>query len=158
MFREMRRRDRFLSEQESIDVLNNCTSGVLAVIGDNNYPYAVPLSYIYYNSKIYFHCATTGHKLDAIRNNSKVSFCIVDKDEVVPEQYTTNFRSVICFGKAHIVEDDGEKRASIEKLAIKYAPNDTEAHRNDTITRTFSAMCMVRIDIEHISGKHRVDK
>jgi len=98
MFREMRRFRQALSQDDCAEVLRRNSSGVLAVSGDDGYPYAVPLSYVYAGSKLYFHCAPVGHKIDAIEKNSKVSFCVIDKDEVVPEKYTTYFRSVILFG------------------------------------------------------------
>ena len=111
IFREMRRRKQELSRQEVLDVLYNGTSGVLALLGDNDYPYAVPISYVYDDGKIYFHSAKSGHKIDAIQKTEKASFCVIDKDLVVPEEYTTYFRSVIAFGKIRVIEDDREKRA-----------------------------------------------
>lgn len=99
MFREMRRKRQLLSEKESIDVLARGTAGVLALLGDDDYPYAVPISYVYNDSKLYFHGAKTGHKIDAIKECSKASFCVIDQDNIVPEEYTTYFRSVIAFGK-----------------------------------------------------------
>ena len=86
MFREMRRNRQQLSEEESLAVLERGTSGVLAVLGDEGYPYAVPLSYVYRNGKIYFHCAKSGHKLEALKHCGKVSFCVVDQDQVKPEE------------------------------------------------------------------------
>lgn len=100
MFREMRRKKQVLSLEENIAVLNRGTSGVLAVSGDDGYPYAVPLSYVYHDNTLFFHCAKTGHKLDAIARNEKVSFCVIDKDDVVSAEYTSYFRSVIVFGRA----------------------------------------------------------
>ena len=116
-FREMRRKKQALSQQEVEDIFYKGTSGVLALLGDNDYPYAVPISYVYDGEKIYFHSAKSGHKIDAIRRTAKASFCVVDKDLVVPEEYTTYFRSVIAFGRIRIIEDDSEKRAAVEKLA-----------------------------------------
>lgn len=116
MFREMRRKRQLLSEQESIDVLARGTSGVLALLGDDNYPYAVPISYIYDNSKLYFHGAKTGHKIDAIKKCSKASFCVIDQDKIVKEEYTTYFRSVIAFGKIHILEDEKEKEKLLKSF------------------------------------------
>ena len=100
MFREMRRKKQVLSKEECELVLERGTSGVLAVLGEGGYPYAVPLSYVYADGKIVFHCAKQGHKLDAIAKNDKVSFCVVDLDDIQPERYTTYFRSVIAFGRA----------------------------------------------------------
>ena len=96
MFREMRRKKQILTEEEAAEVLNRGTSGVLALAGDDDYPYAVPISYVYSDSKIYFHGAKSGHKIDAIKNYEKASFCVIDKDDVIPEEYTTYFRGVNC--------------------------------------------------------------
>ena len=89
-FREMRRKRQQLSEEESIGILQKATAGTLALLGDNGYPYAVPISYVYANGKLYFHSSLSGHKVDAIRNCDKASFCVIDKDDVQPEKYTTN--------------------------------------------------------------------
>ena len=125
MFREMRRKNQSLSLEECALVLNRGTSGVLALSGDDQYPYAVPISYVYDGAKLYFHCAKSGHKLDAVTRNPKASFCVIDQDQVVPEEYTSYYRSVIVFGTIKILEHEEEKRIAIEKLALKYAPNDS---------------------------------
>ena len=106
MFREMRRKKQALSMEDAEDILYRGTSGVLAVSGDDDYPYAVPLSYVYDGKKLYFHSARNGHKLDAISRNARVSFCVIDQDQIIPEEYTTYFRSVIVFGTIHIMEDE----------------------------------------------------
>ena len=157
IFREMRRRKQELSRQEVLDVLYNGTSGVLALLGDNDYPYAVPISYVYDDGKIYFHSAKSGHKIDAIQKTEKASFCVIDKDLVVPEEYTTYFRSVIAFGKIRVIEDDREKRAAIEKLAIKYAPEDTDANRDHAISREWKPLCMLEMKIDHVTGKEAIE-
>lgn len=157
MFREMRRKRQQLTESECVEILNKNTSGVLAVLGDDGYPYAVPLSYVYDRNAIYFHCAKSGHKLDAINSNEKVSFCVIDQDNVVPEIYTTYFRSVIVFGRAKIVESDDERYGAFEKLAIKYNPIDNKKNRDITIEKERLAMCIVRIDIDHMTGKESVE-
>jgi len=156
MFREMRRKKQILSLQDSIAILNRGTSGVLAVSGDDEYPYAVPLSYVYHGSKLYFHCAKTGHKLDAIVRNNKVSFCVIDADQVVPQEYTTYFRSVIIFGRARILNDEGEKRAALETLAAKYSPNE-EQGRLQEIDKLFNQTCLVEIEIDHMTGKESIE-
>ena len=86
MFRKMRRFNQQISLSESIEILEKGKTGVLAVLGDNGYPYTIPLNYVYSDNKIYFHCAKTGHKISALQNCDKVSFCVVDKDEVVAEK------------------------------------------------------------------------
>lgn len=156
MFRKMRRNKQALSMEESIAVLNNGTSGVLAVSGDDDYPYAVPLSYVYYDSKIFFHCATSGHKLDAIAKNRKVSFCVIDKDNVMPQEYTTYFRSVIVFGKARILDNEDEKRSAFEVLAAKYSP-DHERGRMQEIDKQFKQVCLVELTIDHMTGKEAIE-
>jgi len=88
-FREMRRKRQQLSEVESISILQKATAGTLALLGDNDYPYAVPISYVYHERKLYFHSALSGHKVDAIRNCDKASFCVIDKGDVQPEIWST---------------------------------------------------------------------
>lgn len=157
MFREMRRKKQLLSNEESIEILKNGTSGVLALLGDNGYPYAVPMSYVYDNSKIYFHSAKSGHKTDAMRTCGKASFCVIAQDEIHPEEYTTYFKSVIAFGKIRILEGENEKRQAIEKLAMKYHPNDDEANRNQEIAREWNPLCMIELSVEHMTGKEAIE-
>lgn len=157
MFREIRRKKQGLSFEECIEVLNRGTSGVLAVSGDDNYPYAVPLSYVYNDNKIIFHSAKTGHKLDAIARNEKVSFCVIDKDQVIPDEYTSYFRSVIIFGKARILEDEAEKRSTLEVLAKRYAPGHDDVRRMQAIDKEFNIVCMIELEIEHMSGKEAIE-
>lgn len=152
MFREMRRKKQALSLEENIEVLQRGTAGVLAVSGDGDYPYAVPLSYMYEDGKIFFHCAKEGHKLDSIARNDKVSFCVIDQNEIRPEEYTTYFRSVIAFGRARILEDEAEKRSALEKLAAKYSPQQ-EQGRLTEIEKKFNLTLLVEINIEHMTGK-----
>ena len=104
-------------------MLSRRTSGVLALLGDGGWPYAVPLSYAFDGEKLYFHCAREGHKLDAIRREARASFCVVDRDEVVPAEYTTYFRSAIAFGRVRVIEDEVQKRAAAisRRTALKIA-------------------------------------
>ena len=157
MFKEMRRHKQLLSAEDSAAVLNRGTSGVLALLGDDGYPYAVPLSYAFDGEKLYFHSAKAGHKLDAIRRCPKASFCVIDQDQIVPEEYTTYFRSVIAFGTIRELEEDGEKRAAIEKLARKYAPNDTLDGMNAAIERDWAPLCMLEMTIDHMTGKEAIE-
>lgn len=114
MFREMRRKRQALSAEETASVLYRGMSGVLALAGDDGYPYAVPVSYVYDGDKICFHCAKSGHKLDAIQRNAKASFCVIDQDQIIPEEYTTYFRSVIVFGQIRVLDDEQAKRIAIK--------------------------------------------
>ncbi len=157
MFRPMRRFRQQLSEQESIEILKSGSYGVLAVSGDDGYPYAVPLCYDYYDGKIFFHCARSGHKNEALRSNPKASLCVVDSDEIVPEEYTSYFRSVIVFGRVSEVTDDVLRRAAIERMALKYHPTDSEEHRNRAIDKQFRPVCVLQMEIDHISGKEAME-
>ena len=157
MFRELRRKKQALSRADCQAVLERCTSGVLALAGDDGYPYAVPLSYLYQDGKLLFHCAKAGHKTDAIARCDKASFCVVDQDQVVPEEYTTYFRSVIAFGRIRVIEDDGEKRAAVEKLAVKYHPGDTQENRDRYIDKEWAPLCMLEMTVEHLSGKEATE-
>ncbi|MBE5761368.1 MAG: pyridoxamine 5'-phosphate oxidase family protein [Clostridiales bacterium] len=152
MFRQMRRSGQLLPESESIKILMNSTSGVLSLLGDDGYPYGVPLSYSYDDGKLYFHCAKVGHKIDAVKNYDKASFCVIEKDQVVEEEYTSYYRSVIAFGKVHVVEDENEKLRIINHIAAKYVPGREEA-RKIAINKEFAGMAIIQMDIEHLTGK-----
>lgn len=157
MFRKMRRFKQELTQEEAIQILNNNTAGVLSLLGDEGYPYSVPLSYVYADNKIYFHTATTGHKIDAIKNYDKASFCVIDQDKVVPEVYTTFFRSVIAFGKVRLLDTPEEIQPVIEKLAIKYHPTDSKENRDKMINRDIKSMGMIEFSIEHLTGKEAIE-
>ena len=159
MFREMRRKRQELEERDCIEILKKGQTGVLAVAGSDGYPYAVPLNYVYdeREKKIFFHSARSGHKLDAIRENEKVSFCVIGKDQLVPEEYTTYFRSVIAFGRVRVVEDEAQKRAAIDLLARKYAPDDSAENRERAIERDWKPLCMLEMEIDHLSGKEAIE-
>ncbi len=156
MFREMRRKKQKLSTVETINVLKRGTSGVLAVHGDEGYPYSVPLSYVYNDEKIYFHSAINGHKLDALKTNSKVSFCVIDKDEIVPEKFTTYFRSAIAFGKAYVVDDHKEKREILEMLGMKYS-SDFRNKMDGEINGAFERVAIIVMEIEYLTGKQAIE-
>lgn len=157
MFPAMRRKKQLLSQEETAAVLARGSSGVLALAGEDGYPYAVPLSYVYDGGRLYFHCARSGHKLDAIRQNEKASFCVIGQDVIVPEEYTTYYTSAIVFGQIHILKDEAEKRRAIEKLAVKYAPKDSEAGRQAAINKDFAPLCMLKLSIGHMSGKQSIE-
>ena len=155
-FRAMRRKRQQLSEEESIGILRKATAGTLALLGDSGYPYAVPISYVYNDGRLYFHSALSGHKVDAIRNCDKASFCVIDKDDVQPEKYTTFFRSVIAFGRIHIIDDVQEKLETARLLGDRYNPNDEEALQKE-LEKGLSRMMMIRFDIEHLTGKQAIE-
>lgn len=155
MFRKMQRSKQSLSHEDIENILEKNTNGILGVNGDNGYPYTVPLSFIYFNKKIYFHCAQTGHKIDAIKKNPKVSFTIVDKDIVVSEKYTTYFRSIIVFGIAEIIEEETERIEAFRALAQKYSGNLPQTEREREVQNCKATI--VGVEIEHISGKQAIE-
>ena len=156
MFREMRLKRQLLSKEDTQKVLYQGTSGVLAVSGDDDYPYAVPLSYVYDGHKIYFHGAKAGHKLDSIVKNPKASFCVIDKDQIVPDEYTTYFRSVIVFGEIQIIEEVSTKRKALELLGRKYSPG-LEQSLQEEINRAFDRTCVIELKIKQMTGKQGIE-
>ncbi len=151
-FRDMRLSGRKMHNDAAEKLLLEGMYGVLAVRGDGGYPYTVPLNYAYENGCIFFHCAKEGHKLDAIAGDKKVSFCVVGETRAMPERFTTFYRSVIAFGKARLVEDDGEKLVAMRLISAKYSPG-LEQEGEETIKRTWGRLNIVKIKVEHLSGK-----
>ena len=153
MFREMRRGRQALPREMGEAVLGRGSHGVLALAGDDGYPYAVPISYVYRGGKLYFHCARSGHKLDAIARCPKASFCVVDQDQVVPLEYTTRYRSVIAFRTIRVLTHDGEKGSAAAALALRYAPEDSAEARRAYIDQYWDGLCMLEMTVEHLTGK-----
>ena len=152
----MRRHRQQLSQKESISIIERATSGTLALLGDDDYPYAVPISFVYHDGCLYFHSAVEGHKIDAIRRHDKASFCVIDQDDVHGEQYTTFFRSVIAFGHISIIEDEDEKIAAARMLGNRYNPNHDEALKKE-MEKGLHRMVMLRMNIEHLTGKEAIE-
>lgn len=154
MVRTMRRFKQLLSAEDMERILRNGKYCVMAVSGDDGYPYAVPINYVYDGTSIYIHSAAQGHKIDALRRNPKCSLCVVDKDDVIPEEFTSYFRSVIAFGTACFVESTDENIAALRLLGGKYSPGiDPEAE----IARFIKTVCIVRIDIDSVTGKEAIE-
>ncbi len=157
MFREIRRnKKQILSKERCEEILKNATSGVLSVLGDEDYPYGVPMSYSYKDNKLYFHCMPVGHKIDAIKKHSKVSFTVVETDQIVPEEYTTYFRSVIAFGRAHLVEDSEQKRQALMAFVEKYSADFAEGSKRE-IEEKLAGVGIFLVEIEHLSGKEAIE-
>ena len=151
MFREMRRKKQALSEEECIDILINEPRGVLAVLGDDEYPYALPLSHVYVDGKIYFHgTIKDSHKRDAIERHEKVSYCVMDKGTKSDSWWYT-FKSVIIFGKMRTIKDRDTKIEKLTQLGNKFFPSEEET--KDEIDRLLDVTELYEITIDHISGK-----
>ena len=153
LMRELRRKKQELSLERTEQILKSCTHGVLGVIGDGGYPYTVPMSYAYHDKKKYLHCAKAGHKLDAVENDDRVSFCAVARDDVLEEGFTTKYESAIAFGRARVLMKREEIFFAMRLLAKKYCAvvpeEDTDAYIDEDMPH-FYAVC---IDIEHMTGK-----
>lgn len=152
MHREMRRTRQLLSTEETAAMLGSATSGVLAVQGDDGYPYAVPLSFAYDEGKLYFHSAKAGHKLDAIARSDKASFCVIADDDVVQSAFTTHFRSAVIFGRVRVLEGDDEKRYALQCLARKYSPDHLD-EADSEIEHGWKQVCVLELSIEQMTGK-----
>ena len=155
MFRKMRRIRQQMADADAIGVLENGKGGILTVNGDDGYPYPVPMNYAYIDGKIYLHSANVGHKIDAIKASDKVSFLVVDKDDVIEDKLTTAYRSVVVFGRAGIVEDDQKKMSLVMKFALKYSKNMPAIHQD--IDENFKSMALIEITPEHITGKEGME-
>ena len=153
MFREMRRKDRQLDDGQSIQILQQETYGVLSTLGENGYPYGVPLNYIMMDGSIYFHCAREGQKLDNILYHEKVSFCVVEKAQTKAKEFSSDFSSVIVFGRT-IEVDEGEKQKALEGFISKFSP-DYLREGKDYIEKMKKNTKIMKIKIDHISGKAR---
>ena len=155
MFRKMRRKNCELSLETAEKILREGIFGVLSLSGDDGYSYGVPINYAVEGNKIYFHSAKSGHKLDAIKNNDKVSFCVVDKHEVVAEEFTSYFTSAIAFGRIKILDDEGEvaeKSHALELLAEKYCASANSELREKELSRV-NAVSILVLEIENLTGK-----
>jgi hypothetical protein len=153
----MRRSKQLLSKEDTEAVFIRNTVGVLNVLGDDGYPYGVPISYVYQDGKIYLHCAKEGHKIDAIRACDKVSFTVVDKNEVMEEEYTTYFRSAIAFGRIKELTTREEIEEALYVLSEKYSPSlpkeKIREHAKDGAGRT----TVLVMEMEHVTGKEAIE-
>ncbi len=155
-FRPMRRKRQELTNDECVAILQSSTSGVLGLIGDGGYPYTVPISHCYFNGKLYFHSAISGHKVDAIMNESRCSFCVIEQDDVRPAQFTTYFRSVIAFGKISILENDKERIEALQLLGRRFNPNDEDGLQKE-INKSLDHVLIMVMEIEHLTGKEAIE-
>jgi uncharacterized protein len=149
----IRRNDREITSQDAGALLETAEYGVLSTVGPGGQPYGVPLSFVYRNDCIYFHCAVTGHKLDNIEYDARVSFCVVGKTKILPAKFATEYESAVAFGVASEVRE-AERFDALLWLLEKYCPDFVEEgkkyiEQKDNATRVF------KIEITHISGKAR---
>lgn len=159
MFRKMRRAEKkAIAREDAVQILKEAKRAVLAVAGDNDYPYAIPINYFYDESeeKIYFHSSLAGHKVDAMKRNPKVCFTVYGEPEIRDLDWAPYVRSVVAFGTAKPVEDMEEKIAKLKMFAMKYYPSEAEA--DEEIAEDLKAVQLIEITIEHMTGKEIQEK
>ncbi|WP_415713584.1 pyridoxamine 5'-phosphate oxidase family protein [Maridesulfovibrio sp.] len=154
MFREIQNTKKILPQGSVEEILQSGEEGVLATVGEDGYPYATPLNYVYHNGAVYFHCALSGHKLDNIFFNPRVSFCVYVDTELMPSKFSTKFRSVIAFGKAEEVSGD-EKKEALLALVHRLSPDHIPAGEK-YIDNDMDKTRVIKINIEHATAKGRV--
>ena len=155
MQRPMRRKRQELSLEEAYSIVDQATSGVLALV-DDGLPYAVPLSHARVGGTIFFHCATEGRKVDALKGCARGSFCVIGQDPVAPERFTTYYRSAVAEGPLRIVDDEGEKLLGLRALGEKFSPGD-EAGLKAEIDGALGRVLVLALDIESLTGKEAIE-
>lgn len=151
MFRKMRRFKQQISEQECVDVLTHAPRGVLAVHGEDGYPYAFPMNYIYLDGKIYFHCAKAGHKLDALASDDKVSFCVMDEGFRKSGDWAFNIKSIVVFGRVKKIDAGQETVEIVRQIGLKYYP--TAESVEEEIRKAGAKVQILELSIDHMTGK-----
>lgn len=153
MFRELSRKKQQLSQKESIDILKTEPRGVLSVIGDDGWPYGMPMDHWYNEADgcLYFHSGKKGHRPDAMARCDKASYCVMDQGVRKGDDWFLTFRSVIVFGRLQIVEDHAEAMAITRQLSLKYTQD--EAYIDWEIRQSGAHTLVFRLVPEHITGK-----
>ncbi len=149
----MRRQKQAISRQECIDLLKRETRGVLAMAGDDGYPYCVPINHYYSqdDGKIYFHGGKTGHRVDAVKACDKVCFTVYDKGSVKDGDWALSVKSVVVFGRIRIVEDFDKAVELCRQLSYKFT--DDESYIDEEIRKCAKATVVMELEIEHMTGK-----
>ena len=153
MFRQLRRKDKELSHNECIEILKNEKRGVLSVIGENGYPYGMPMNHFYNeeDGKLYFHCGRGGHRLDALMKDARVCFCTYDKGYRLPDNWPLYIKSVIVFGRIRVVEDRDRIADITTRLSYKFIQDDE--HIKSEIEKYIDATLLLELTPDHLCGK-----
>lgn len=155
MEHKMRRFRQQLPEEETRRILSESSCGVLSLVDVDGEPYGVPMSHVFDGDRIvYFHSAGSGHKMNCIGEGCACSYCVVWRDDVRPEEFTTYFMSVVCAGRISVVADDDERVKALTMLAEKYSPGIDSAHE---IGRFLRNVAVLRLDVERITGKESIE-
>jgi len=155
-FRPLRRFKQAATPQECEELLTSAERGILAVHGENGYPYGLPVNYLYLDGKIYFHCAKAGHKLDAIRSNDRVCFTVLSEPVKNPGEWWNCFTSVVCFGRISEVSDEQEKGRLLRLIGAKFFPEGYDIESD--MAKNAGNTLILEIQIDHLSGKHVREK
>ena len=151
--KSVRRVDREIPAQSAKAILEAGEYGVMSTVGADGQPHGVPLSYVYRNDSIYFHCALSGQKLEDLEGNAKTSFCVVGKTRVLPEKFATEYESAVAFGVASEVEGQ-ERYDALIWLLEKYSSDYLEEGKR-YIEQKDKATKVYKIAVTHVSGKAR---
>lgn len=153
MFRELQRKNKQISGEECIEILKNETRGVLSVLGDDDYPYGMPMNHWYNeeDGKIYFHCGKSGHRLDALKKSDKVSFCVYDAGYREEGEWAFKVKSVIIFGRMEVIDDMDKIIDITTKLSYKFTQD--EEYIKKEIERSGPGTLLLQMTPEHICGK-----
>ena len=153
MFREVARKKNAISKDECEKLLNDQVRGVLAVLGDDGYPYGFPINHFYddRDGHIYFHSGDVGYKLEAMRRSDKVSFCVYDKGYVKEGDWALNIKSVVVFGRIRFVEDEEKALDICRRLSYKFISSDE--YIDDEIRRSKHRLVCFELVPEHMTGK-----
>lgn len=152
MKHSMRRFKQVLTDLEVEEIFTRGKTGVLALVDEDLCPYALPLNYVFHDGHLYFHGAPKGHKMEAIANNPKASFCVVDQDDIVSERFSTRYSSAIAFGTMRIVDDPKEKNDVLVWLCDKYCPLESQEAVLKEIEKSPN-VCILSLDIDYATGK-----
>lgn len=152
--KKMRRSDRQMTHENALELLQRGEYGVLSTIDSNNQPYGVPLGYAYCDNSIYFHCANEGAKLDNIKANCNVCFTVVGRTKLLPGKFSTEYESVIVYGRAMIASGD-EKVKGLKEIVKKYSPEFLEEGMK-YIESAKGKITVIKLEIEDLSGKSRI--
>ncbi len=147
----MKKKERQLSDDETISIIEKGEYGILSMVSSANEPYGVPLNFCFIDGNIYFHCALEGKKLDNIAHNPNVSFCVVGETKIQPDKFSTKFESSIVFGTAAEVTGD-EKQMALEELVKKYSKR-FETQGLEYIKKAHQKTKMIKIIPKSFSGK-----
>ena len=158
MFRPMRRAARAIPDEAAKKLLAESCRGVLAVNGDDGYPFAIPLNYFYEEAqgKIYFHGAKAGQKVDALKKSDKVCFTVYGNEHFEPGEWAPYVQSTVVFGRCHLIEDAALTEAKVRELAAKYYPGPEEIEAE--IAKAIKGVQLYEIEIEHLTGKQIQEK